>query len=128
MIGHEPLIAMRRRGKIPAFGVRVDLCCVDPTQARNWHREPAANGLAVVWVLEGETPSPEDFAFLVAMPAFVFVPDFATREQVKAVVQAVEAAKPSSLRVAILDDQNKPWQAWKVQDGQWVKVSLREVQ
>ena len=128
VIGHQPLIAMRRRGKVPAFGVRLDVCCVDPTQARNWHRPTAANGMAVVWVQEGETPKPEELLFLAAMPVFVFVASYASREQVRAVVDAAVQAKPRELRVAILDDQNKPVQAWGVNDGAWLRLPLTEVQ
>jgi len=66
--------------------------------------------------------------FLAALPVFVFVADYASREQVRAVVDAATQAKPSELRVAILDSQNKPVQAWGVNGGAWARLPLSEVQ
>lgn len=95
MTGHEPLLAMRRRGVRPAHGVRVDLGLIDPTATRTWSRDRWP--YAVVWVQSNDTPQALDLRFAKALPVVLVVDEATDRIRFDALVTALHHAGPSSL-------------------------------
>lgn len=67
MIGHQPLIDMRRRGAVPAMGVEFDFGPVGI--AKDWHRA----GLSTAYITLTDTDRVErlDLRFVVGMDCWV---------------------------------------------------------
>lgn len=112
MTGHEPLLAMRRRGVRPAHGVRVDLGLIDPTATRTWSRDRWP--YAVVWVQFNDAPQALDLRFAKAIPVVLVVDESTERSRFDALVATLHKAEPASLTLlhiaAVISADGSDWQ------------------
>jgi hypothetical protein len=127
VIGHLPLLALRRKGRVPPKGVRVDLGYVDPAGARNWHRPAVPMPCAVVWVQEDEPMHGLDLRFCHAMETLLAIGFGTDQARCDAAIAAVLAAGPSSLVVVALDDNNRAADAVRLDGDGWQPINAERV-
>lgn len=127
MIGHLPLLALRRKGRVPPKGVRVDLGFVDPTGSRNWHRPDVPMPCAVVWVQETEPLQSLDLRFCHAIPALLAVGYGTDQARCDAAIAAMLRAAPASLEVVTLDQNNRAADAVRMTRDGWLPINAGRV-
>lgn len=125
MIGHLALIALRRAGKTPRQGVRIDLGTVDPTMARHWHRKHVPMPAAVVWVEDEDQPQALDLRFVIGMDVVLAVAPGQSQARLDAMASVIRQNEPKSLAVVALNDANGIDAAWSLVDRAWTPI--REV-
>lgn len=109
MLGHEPILAMRRRGLKPAAGVLIDAGSGGP-----WLRETRDLGctspLAALWAAPSVNPDRLDFRCVHGLSVLLAVEAWQAKEKVRGLVHRVQEFEPSSLTVIRIDvDPADPW-------------------
>lgn len=122
MVGHSPLLALRRSGKRPADGVLL--------QVGFLLRQPGEVGRkAVVSVSNGKDPEGFDLRCLHALPVLLVAEAWCDRQWLRRLVDRVTSFAPASLTVLRVgvDPQDPmvgqflPVDAFEVQDGKPVR-------
>lgn len=109
MLGHEPLLALRRRGRKPVAGVLIDAGGLGP-----WLRDVTALGchsaMAAMWVAPSASPDRFDLRCVHGLPVLLAVEVWRAKEWVRAMVNRLQAFEPSSLTLLrIGPDPADPW-------------------
>ena len=127
MIGHETLIAMRRKGRTPAGGVVVDYGFLDPFEAHFWHHPNRYDGWAVVHAKEGEPVTEAATYWAASLRVIVRVGAEVTKANLRGLLAAIQSHKPRALQVMLLDPMRAPVQCWDCADAAWKRIELSEV-
>lgn len=125
MTGHEPLLAMRRRGYAPAQGVRLDVGFVDPHSAKAWHRKGMP--CAVVHLADADDLARLDLRFLVGLDALIVGPTYQDPDRFVQAVSAVQRHCPASLVAVGLDEENRAFDAQRFYAGVWAPINPKGV-
>lgn len=115
MIGHKPLLEMRRKGMRPAEGVRIDAGLIDMQAPLVWARNRWP--YAVVFVSAGDHVPGLDFRFVHGLPVVIAVNSDLTQAAFDAITAGVWANHPSSLSFLHIDAQGYPVDAYALKDG-----------
>jgi len=115
MRGHEPIIALRQRGKKPAM-VFLDLCR-DFSPAPMWRDWPEVQpAIATVWVQDTDVPSRLDLRFLVGLNAVISGRDSERVEQLERA--AIDAGATRVIAVTLtLDERRQEHRVVRVTDS-----------
>lgn len=127
MIGHEALIVMRRKGRTPAGGVVVDYGFLDPFEAHFWHRPNRYEGWAVVHANEGEPVTESATYWAASLRVVVRVGSEVAKASLRRLLDGLQAHKPKTLQVILLDPMRVPAQCWDCTGSTWRRIELAEV-
>ena len=125
MNGHEPLLAMRRKGYAPAQGVRLDVGFVDPHSANAWHRKGMP--CAVVHLADADDLARLDLRFLLGLDAVIVGPAYQAPERFVRAVAAVQRHHPASIVAVGLDQENRAAEAQRFAGGVWASIQPKGV-
>ncbi len=109
MLGHEPLLALRRRGRKPVAGVLLDAGSCGP-----WLREATDLGctsaMAAVWVAPSASPERFDLRCVHGLPVLLAVEAWQPKDRVRGLVQRVREFEPAALTLLRIGlDPADPW-------------------
>lgn len=127
MIGHEALIAMRRKGRTPAGGVVVDYGFLDPFEAHFWHRPNRYEGWAVVHAKEGEPVTEAATYWAASLRVIVRVGSEVAKASLRQLLDGLQAHNPKALQVMLLDSMRTPVEFWDFTDAAWRRIDRSEV-
>lgn len=121
MLGHESLIALRRRGRKPVDGVLLDAGSLGP-----WLCESTQLGcrssMAAVWVAPSAHPDRFDLRCVHGLPVLLAVESWQPKDRVRGLVQRVREFEPAALTLLRLDID------WANPRGHLVPVDAFDVQ
>jgi hypothetical protein len=97
MLGHEALLAMRRRGLKPAQGVVLlaGLLVADTVAAATWHKQQSP--AAVVWLSSACVPEGLDMRCVRALPVLLVTEAWRDKAWLRSMVARLLAFEPASL-------------------------------
>jgi hypothetical protein len=96
MLGHEPLLALRRKGRKPVAGVLIDAGSLGPWLG-NPGRKNTDRSMAHVWLYPKQRAEAMDLRFAHRLPVLLAVEAWIEKGAVRTLVQSVLAVEPASL-------------------------------